>query len=377
MKSNPIRYPASRPHLAGREREYVLEALESGWISGAGPFVERFEAHVSRFLDLEGGVAVCSGTAALHLALLACGAGPGDDVATPAFTFVACPNAVRMCGARPVFADCCPLTWNMTAATIEQALTPRTRGVMLVHLFGLPADVTEIRELCTSRGLWLLEDCAQAMGAAFDGRRVGGFGAASAFSFYGNKVISTGEGGMTFVQDPEARRRVRLLRNQGLDPQRHHWHPLAGFNYRMTNLSAAVGCGQMEQIAFHVDERHRIARRYSRNFAELAGSGRVSLPVEVPGRERVTWLYGIVLERGGSAAADLIRTRALERYGIQTRPFYIPMHRLPMYAEDIHLPGAEHLGDHGIVLPTYSGLGDGAVDEISGAMESLVREVMD
>jgi perosamine synthetase len=207
-----MRFQASKPVLAGNEAKYVQEALSTGWISGHGPFVTMFEQKASTFLDIPEGIAVSSGTAALQLAIRIMDAGPGDDVIVPAFTFVACPNAIRYCGARPVFADCDPLTRNLTVKSIEAAITPRTRGVLLVHLFGLPGPVEDVQRYCEARGLWLVEDCAQSFGARINGRCVGSFGDAAIFSFFGNKVISTGEGGMVFARDPERRQIIRCLR---------------------------------------------------------------------------------------------------------------------------------------------------------------------
>ncbi|MGH8600999.1 MAG: DegT/DnrJ/EryC1/StrS family aminotransferase, partial [Burkholderiales bacterium] len=239
-----MRFQVSKPVLAGKECEYVRDALESGWISSNGSYVGRFEQSVSSFLGVEHGMAVSSGTAALHLACLAMELGPRQDVIVPTLTYVASANAVRYCGGRPVFADCDPQTWNVTRESIEAAWTPATAGVMLVHLYGLPAPAEEIAALCRERGAWLIEDCAECFGGAVGGRRVGTFGDAAAFSFFGNKIISTGEGGMVVVQDLRRRERVAMLRDQGMDATRRYWHPMIGYNYRMTNVTAAIGLGQ-------------------------------------------------------------------------------------------------------------------------------------
>ncbi len=364
-----MRFQTSKPVLAGNEMRYVSEALASGWICGHGSFVTRFEQQVSQFLNLEGGIAVCSGSAALQLAVRSLKVGPGDDVVVPAFTFVACPNAVHYCGGNPVFADCDPVTRNLTVETIEAALTPQTRGVLFVHLFGLSAPVDEVAEFCRARGLWLVEDCAHSFGSRMRGRNSGSFGDAAIFSFYGNKVISTGEGGMVFLKDPHERDLVRSLREQGLDPGRDFWHVLHGYNGRLHNLAAAIGCAQVEMAGYHISERRRIASRYRWNLQGLEDCGIVHLPAEPAGAFSVYWLYSIVLCKGGKEATDRVRKRALEEFGIQTRPFYVPMHRIPIYRREIRLPHAEFLADHGIVLPTYSGLKDEEVDEISEAVK--------
>jgi perosamine synthetase len=367
-----MRFQASKPVLAGNEKKYVQEALDSGWISGHGPFITRFEQAVSDFLGLEDGIAAASGTAALHLAMRSLGVEQGDDVIVPALTFVACPNAVRYCGGNPVFADCDPITRNLTPDSIRAALTERTRGVMLVHMFGSPGPVQSIRRLCDERGIWLLEDCAHSFGARTLGRSVGATGEAAAFSFYGNKVISTGEGGMVFVKDAQKREFIRCLREQGMDPDRRNWHVFHGYNYRMSNLAAALGCGQVEMADFHVAERRRVAGRYRRNLQSLADAGVLQLPVEAPEASSVYWLYSVVLCGGDRSARDLVQERARREFGIQTRPFYVPMHKLPIYRQDVSLPHSEFLGDHGFVLPTYSGLKDDEVDEICRCLQICI-----
>lgn len=373
-KQPKIRYQCSKPVLAGREEEYVREAVASGWISGAGPYIGRFERMVSEYLGLEDGIAVSSGTAALHLALLSLGLGEGDEVIVPSFTFVACANAVRYCGAVPVLADCDRSSWNLTADSLKAAVTPRTRAVLLVHLYGLPADVDPILEFCEAENLLLIEDCAQSFGARYKGRSAGSYGDAAAFSFYGNKVISTGEGGMVFVRDAENRERARRMRSQGMDPARHHWYPTTGFNYRMTNVAAAIGCGQIEMADYHVQERRRIGRRYLENLKGIETRDLVQLPVQPPGRERVFWLFGLVLKTRDPQARDRVIQSLLGEEGIQSRPFYIPLHRLPMYASAQAFPNADFVGSNGIALPTYSGLADADIDLVSKAVERAVRE---
>jgi perosamine synthetase len=368
-----MRFQVSKPVLAGNESKYVQKALADGWISGHGAFIDAFERQVSDFLDLREGIAVCSGTAALQLAIRSFEVGPGDDVIVPALAFVACANAVHYCGGNPVFADCDGSTRNLTVETIRAALTPDTRGILLVHLFGLPGPVEEVRAFCRQRGLWLLEDCAQSFGAQVDGRCTGAFGDAAVFSFYGNKVISTGEGGMVFISDPRKREWVRSLREQGLDPLRDHWYVRHGYNYRIHNLAAAIGCGQVEMADFHIGERRRIAERYRTNLQPLEDGGILQLPLQPEGVRSVFWLYSVVLRHGGIARREHVRERALKEFGIQTRPFYVPLHKLPMYRSDVRLPQSEFLGEHGIVLPTYSGLSDEHVDEISQALTKCLR----
>lgn len=375
MAAVPIRFQVSKPVLAGREKDYVLDAIESGWISSSGSYIERFEQSVSAFLQIDHGMAVSNGTTALHLACLGMGLEPGMEVIVPTLTYVASANAVTYCGARPIFADSDRATWNVTCRSVEQAWTSRTVGVLLVHLYGLPAPAPEIAALCEARGAWLIEDCAESFGAKIEGRSTGDFGAIATFSFFGNKIISTGEGGMVFVRDPERRQFVRMLKGQGMDLQRRYWHPIVGYNYRMTNVAAAIGLGQSEMAAYHLAERRRIAMRYMQNLHPLEQHGLIQLPVEPPGYSSVYWLFSIVLAAGGAARRARIQQTLLQVYGIETRPFFVPMHRLPMYAGTQQLPDAEFLSEHGINLPTYSGLSDAAIDEISTILiETILQE---
>lgn len=372
MSNVPLRFQVSKPVLAGKEKEYVLNALETGWISGAGSYIESFEQAVSSFLGLDHGMAVSNGTVALHLACLGMGLKPGVNVIVPSLTYVASANAVTYCGARPVFADCDAHTWNVTRQSVEAAWTPNTAGVLLVHLYGLPAPVEEIAALCRERGAWLIEDCAESFGARANGRYLGGFGDAAAFSFFGNKIISTGEGGMVFIRDPERRRLVKMLKGQGMDLARRYWHTIVGYNYRMANVAAAIGLGQIEMAEYHLAERRRIALRYLEKLRPLQEQDLVRLPVEPHGYQNVYWLFCMVLTAGGAHRRERIRTTLLDRHGIETRPFFVPMHTLPMFKGDHHLPHTEFLGDHGISLPTYSGLSNEEIEEISAIINDVV-----
>jgi perosamine synthetase len=372
-----IRFPLSQPVLAGRECEYALGAIRSGWISSVGEYVERFEKAVGDFLGREPGVAVTSGTTALHLACRAMNVGPGQDVIVPSLTFVATANAVSYCGGRPVFADSDAGTWNVSVRTIEQAWTPDTVGVLLVHLYGLPAPAVEIAQLCRERGAWLIEDCAQALGARIGDRFVGSFGDAATFSFFGNKIISTGEGGMVFLSDPENAAHVRLLRGQGMDltADRRYLHVELGYNYRMTNVAAAIGLGQVEMIDLHLTARQEIATAYYRELARLQERGMVKLPATLAGYHNVFWLFSVVLSSGGPRLRDRTQ-RALSARGIDTRPFFVPMHELPIYADGVTcLPVSKTLADHGLSLPTYTGLSPKDVRLIASALEEVLTEV--
>jgi perosamine synthetase len=367
------RFQVSKPVLAGRESEFVLDALQSGWISSTGPYVDRFEKAFAERIQVDECISVCNGTAALHLACLAMQLKPGDEVVVPSLTYVATANVVAYCGATPVLADSDMTTWNLTAATVAAAITPKTVGVIAVHLYGFPCPMPEISALCRERGLWLIEDCAESIGASIRGRPTGGFGDAAAFSFYGNKTISTGEGGMLAVSDERRRAHARMLRGQGMDPNVRYWHPIIGYNYRMTNVAAAIGCGQLEQYDLHLGERRRIANAYVRCLQGLEASNIVALPPRMNEFESSSWLFSLVLKSGGAARRQAIMAHLEREGGIETRPFFVPMHRLPMYGADRPLPNADFLGDHGMNLPTYTGLTDQDVEEISAAICDAVQ----
>ncbi|OGQ89316.1 MAG: hypothetical protein A2289_22545 [Deltaproteobacteria bacterium RIFOXYA12_FULL_58_15] len=375
MSRVPLRFQVSKPLLAGREAEYVADAVETGWISGSGAYLDRLESAVSAFLGIEHGVAVTSGTAGLHLTCLSMGLKSGMDVIVPSLTYVASANAVTYCGARPVFADSALDTWNATIESIVRAWTEKTVGVIAVHLYGLPAPIADIAVLCKQRGAWLIEDCAESFGAKHNGRFVGSFGDAAVLSFFGNKIISTGEGGMIFVRDLDKRRLAVSLKGQGMDLESRYWHPIVGYNYRMTNVTAAIGLGQMEMAEYHINERRRVAASYLKALAPLQKEGLLRLPVEPNGYRNVYWLFSVVLNEGDRSYRNAVQTTLLEGHGVETRPFFVPMHRLPMYGSEHELPNAEFLGDHGINLPSYSGLKEEEIGEICAALAQTLKRV--
>src|ERR1051326_2013909 len=261
------RIPIARPDLSGNELLYVTECLRSGWVSSLGSFIEQFENSFAAYCGTSKAVACNNGTSALHLALSALGVGPGDEVIVPALTFIATANAVHYCGATPVFADAELSTMNIDPEQIEKHLSARTRGIIVVHLYGRPANMDPILSLARRHGLWLVEDAAQAHGATYHDHRVGSLGDAATFSFFGNKIITTGEGGMVTTNDPELADRMRLLRAHGMSPERKYWFPVVGFNYRMTNIQAAIGLAQMERIEAMLLRRRIVAGWYNDRLA--------------------------------------------------------------------------------------------------------------
>ena len=357
--------PVAQPDLNGHEKHYVCEAIEEGWISSTGRFLDRFEREFAAFCATRHAIACCNGTVAIHLVLLGMGIGAGDEVIVPSFTYVASANAITYTGARPIFVDSEPARWNIDASRLEAAITSRTRAILAVHLYGNPADMNAIHSIAKRHQLAVIEDAAEAHGAQVEGRKVGSLGLAGTFSFYGNKILTTGEGGMVTTDDDALAARVRQFRGQGMDPKRRYWFPIVGYNYRMTNIAAAIGCAQLERAEELLRCRLRIARGYRERLAPWSDRLGLVLPVEVPWAESVHWLWSV---RVPVRQRDSLMAFLLES-GIETRPFFTPMHRLPIYADASfrqgrELPIAEELGDSGISLPTWSNLMDADLDRI-------------
>ncbi|MCE1203791.1 MAG: DegT/DnrJ/EryC1/StrS family aminotransferase [Holophagaceae bacterium] len=361
--------PVAQPDLGGQELAYVTQAIQEGWISSTGRFLTRFETEFAQFCGTRHALACANGTVAIHLLLLGMGLGPGDEVIVPSFTYVASANAVTYTGARPVLVDSEPVTWTVDPRHVEAAITPRTKAIMAVHLYGHPAPMAALLDIGRRHGIPVIEDAAEAHGAKVEGRTVGGLGFAATFSFYGNKILTTGEGGMVTTDDDALAARLRQLRGQGMDPERRYWFPLVGYNYRMTNLAAALGCAQLERAEELIAHRLRIARGYRERLAPHQERLGLQLASEASWARSVHWLSCILVP---AAQRDLLMTFLAERQ-IETRPFFPPMHRLPMYADPSFrqgrpLPVAEALGDTGINLPTYTALSDADLDRICGAI---------
>lgn len=347
--------PVAEPVLSGNERAYVLDCLDTNWISSNGSYIDRFETSFARFCGVREAISICNGTAALHVALLALGVGPGDEVIVPTLTYVATANAVTYCGAKPVFVDVDPDTWNIDAGQIEGRITPCTRGMIVVHLFGHPADMDPILELAARHGLFVLEDAAEAHGAEYKGRRVGSLGHAATFSFYGNKIITTGEGGMITTDDEALARRMRQIKGQGQDPDRRYWFPIVGYNYRMTNIEAAIGLAQLEDIAWHIERRRENAHWYAQHLRDFP---RLRMQPELPWAKNVYWMNSVVLDDDFPVSRDEAMA-ILACHGIETRPFFYPMHVLPMYsglASDQTFPVADSIAARGMNLPSAATL---------------------
>jgi perosamine synthetase len=359
--------PMATPIVGERELAYVTDAVRSGWISSQGRYVAKFEEAFSAYCGVQHGVAVTSGTTALHLALAVLGIGPGDEVIIPPITHIAVANAVTLTGARPVLADCDPVTWNIDPLEITKKISPHTKGIVAVHLYGHPADMDPIMDIASSHGLYVVEDAAEAHGAEYKGRCTGGLGHLGCFSFYANKIITTGEGGMIVTDDPILAAKARKLRDQAYEKDRRFWHRELGFNYRMTNVQAAIGLAQMERIDEFVKIRRRNARLYNELLADVEG---LRLPPEAEWAKNVYWMYSLLVSNAFGMTRDELMA-SLKSYGVDSRPFFYPIHQQPLYQrqfEGERYPVAEQLARQGINLPSGNELTETQVCRIADAI---------
>jgi perosamine synthetase len=320
--------PIATPVFNGNEKKYVADCMETAWISGTGKYIERFESSFADFCDVDYAISCSNGTTALHLALLAVKVGRGDEVICPTFTYVATANSVTYCGATPVFVDSEPETWNMDPQAIEQKITQHTKAIIVVHIYGQPVDMDPVMEIARKHGLSVIEDAAEALGAQYKSRTIGSIGDIATFSFYGNKTITTGEGGMVVTKDESLANTVRQLRGQGVDPDRRYWFPVIGYNYRMTNLAAAIGLAQLEDVEWHTNRRLEIADWYKE---ELRGASGIMLQAETDKTRHAHWMFTIMLKGGPPSRRDELMERMLDT-GVETRPGFYPIHSLPPYA---------------------------------------------
>lgn len=354
--------PVYAPDLDGKEMDYVAECLSSTWISSKGKFIERFEQEFAGHIGAPFAATVSNGTVALHLALVALGIGPGDEVIVPTLTYIASANAVAYCGATPVFVDSLPGSWQISPGDIRRKITPRTRAIMPVHLYGGACDMDEILSVAREHDLFVVEDCAEAIGTYYKGRHVGTFGDIATFSFFGNKTITTGEGGMVVAKDPAVHERAVHFKGQGLAKNRQYWHDVIGFNYRMTNICAAIGCAQLERVDHFLLQKERVAAKYRTNLA--------GLPVRFQDIDAQTrhshWMVSLLCEE--SEDREPLRDWLAAR-NVETRPLFFPVHTMPMYSQDSELhPVAEDIGRRGISVPSWPGLTDDAVNYICDAI---------
>jgi perosamine synthetase len=374
--------PVNEPLLGKREEELVLECLRSGWISSAGKFIEDFEQRWADYCGRRYGIAVSNGTAALQLALACIGLKPGDEVILPAFTIISCALAVIYNDGVPVLVDSDARTWCMDSERVKQKITRRTRAIMPVHIYGHPVDMDPILDLAKEHGLYVIEDAAEAHGAEYLSRRnssarawrrCGSFGDLSCFSFYANKLVSTGEGGMVLTDDPALAERARSLRNLCFHADRRFHHEALGFNFRLTNLQAALGVAQLERMDQIVARKRSIGQTYSRLLKGLNG---LALPAEEPWAKSVYWMYGVVLSGAAGVEASQLSRRLKER-GVETRPFFLGMHQQPVFQRrglfmEENYPVTERLARLGLYLPSGLALTDEQLIKVCHAVHEVL-----
>lgn len=363
-----VRLPVAEPSLKGNELQYVSECVLTGWVSSAGRFVNQFEEMFAEYCGSKYAIATSNGTTALHLALLACDIGPGDEVIVPTLTFIATANAVTYTGAKPVFIDSEQETWNMDANLISNLLNSKTKAIIPVHLYGHPTDMDPVLDIARRKGLKVIEDAAEAHGATYKGNRVGGIGDLGIFSFYGNKIITTGEGGMVVTNNKDYANKIRMLRDHGMSTKKRYWHPYIGYNYRMTNLQAALGVAQMERVDSIVDKKHKIAKAYSDGLKDIQG---INLPPDANWAENIFWMYSILINqeefgRTRDQVIDILKEKLVD-----SRPFFTPIHNQPIYKLNKSFPIAESLSLRGINLPSAVTLTISDIDYIISTIKQI------
>jgi perosamine synthetase len=366
--------PVNEPVLDGNERTYLLECIDTGWISSEGPFIQKFESLFAARMQRSFGVAVANGTGALDIAVAALGLTTGDEVIVPTFTIISCATAVVRAGATPVLVDLDPQTWTMNVADVRKKINKRTKAIMVVHIYGLPADMDAILNLAKEHNLKIIEDAAQMHGQTYKGKPCGSFGDLSTFSFYPNKHMTTGEGGMVVTNDPLLEQRCRSLRNLCFQPQKRFVHEEMGWNYRMTNLQAALGLAQLERLDEFVEKKRRMGRTYSSLLANVPG---LELPAEKTSyADNIYWVYGVVLKDSVPFDAE----EAMRRLGalkIGTRPFFWPMHEQPVFEKmglfknDSHAV-SERLARRGFYIPSGLAVTDEQQVRVADALKGIL-----
>ncbi|MDE6846219.1 MAG: DegT/DnrJ/EryC1/StrS family aminotransferase [Lachnospiraceae bacterium] len=370
--------PVNTPLLNGNEKKYLCECIDTGWISSEGPFVKEFEAKMSAAVGRKYGIAVSNGTAALEVAVQALGIGEGDEVIMPAFTIISCAMAVTKLGAVPVFVDSDPYTWNMNIDEIEAKITDKTKAIMAVHLYGLPVQMDAIMELAQRYHLKVIEDAAEMHGQTYNGKPCGSFGDISTFSFYPNKHITTGEGGMVVTDDEELSDRCRLLRNLCFRKDVRYVHDEISDNYRFTNLQAAIGLAQLERLDEFIDRKRKMGKYYTERLRDIKG---LILPIEKTDyADNIYWVYGLVLDQNIAADNKTVQ-KLLEEQGVGTRSFFWCMHEQPvyrnqgMYLNEVY-PNAEYLARKGFYIPSGLALTEEQMDWVAASVHKVMETII-
>lgn len=362
----------AEPSFVGNEKTYLMDCIDSGWISSQGAYVDRFEQQFSQYLGCEYAAATSNGTTALHLALMALDIGPRDEVLVPDLTFGATANAVIHCGAKPVLVDVNTQSWCIDVDKAEENITSRCKAIIVVHLYGRPAPMKPIMALAEKYGLYVVEDCAESIGARFNGKQTGTIGHLGCFSFFANKILSCGEGGMVTTNDANLIEKVRLLRDHGMDKAKRYWHLAPGYNYRLTNMQAAVGLAQLEQIDDFLNKRDKVGEYYHSQFSDISG---LQLPQTECDCEEIVWLFSLLVTEdiGHTGREHLVEQ--LNAQGIQARRFFYPLHQQPAYYQQGDFSQSISLSERGLCLPTFAQISqeqlDYVVDAVHQCMETL------
>ncbi|KXJ53068.1 MAG: aminotransferase DegT [Colwellia sp. Phe_37] len=362
--------PISEPSITSKEIEYVTDAIQSGWVSSLGRYIDKFESEFAKFCNVKFALTTSNGTTALHLALVSLGIKEGDEVIIPDLTFVATANAVKYCGANPVMADVEKDTLCLNPLQIRELITDRTKAIIPVHLYGHPANMVEIVRIADEYGLDVVEDAAEAHGAGIGGRKVGGFGACGVFSFYGNKIMTCGEGGMITTNNPSLYNRAKYLRDHAMSEEKRYWHDEVGFNYRMTNLQAALGLAQLERIEEIINKKRKIFSWYLR---ELGGVEGVELNYTREGVSNVYWMICVQVE-GLSEGGRGVLLRKLKEKGVDARPFFYPISDLPMY-EETNTPVTHSVYKSGVNLPSFFAMQEADVIYVTNVFMKILKEI--
>ncbi|MFY0607740.1 MAG: DegT/DnrJ/EryC1/StrS aminotransferase family protein [Cyclobacteriaceae bacterium] len=358
-----MKYPVYQPKIGELEKAYVNECLDSTWISSKGKFIDLFESAFAEKFGVKHAIAVSNGTVALHAAFVAAGIGPGDEVIVPTFTYIASVNAITYTGAKPIFVDSEEASLLLDPAKLETAITNKTKAILAVHLYGDICDMGEILRIAHKHSILVIEDCAESLGSKLKGRHSGTFGKMATFSFFGNKTLTTGEGGMITTNDDELASVCRRVKGQGLATGREYWHDIIGYNYRMTNICAAIGYAQLQSFDQVVSRKQEIAARY---FKQLQGTD-IILPRATKDVTNSYWMVNVMLQK--AEEREPLRTY-LRELGIETRPSFYPVHQMPMYDQGLTFVCAEDISGRGINLPSYPELSDSDIDFICDSIKS-------
>ena len=362
--------PISRPSITPLEIDCVNEAVSSGWVSSLGKFVDLFENSFAEFCSAKHAISVCNGTAAIHLSLAAYGIGPGDEVIMPDLSFIATANATLHAGAKPVFADVQRDSLCLDPASVRQLITPQTKALMPVHLYGHPAEMDDLNSIAKEHGLIVIEDAAESHGSTYRGQRVGGLGDCGTFSFYGNKNMTTGEGGAIVTNDDDFAMRCRLLRDHAMSSSKRYWHNEPGFNYRLTNIQAALGYAQIQRSEALLARRVSLFNRYHRN---LRGDSRILLNRTLPDCQNSYWIVCAEIEGYDLGKRDQLMER-MKTYKVDSRPYFYPMSDMP-YFDKVDTPVSHDVYQRGINLPTYFDLTDEEIDRVSHTLLRCIDEI--